>query len=193
MADKVIETYCPKSQKEWRQWLKKNHESKQSIWLIYHKKNSQVPSLSWSEAVDEALCFGWIDSTRKTIDDVSFMQYFSKRKPKSNWSKINKAKIQELIASRKMTKAGYDSIELAKQNGSWFILDEVEALTIPEELEIAFEKHQGAKDFFLSLSESTRKIILHWVSFAKLKETRQKRIDEFVESAAQNLKPKHLR
>lgn len=126
MHNKEIGTYCPKSQTDWRHWLKKNHKSKQSVWLIYHTKKSNVPSLSWSDAVDEALCFGWIDSTRKKINDISFMQFFSKRKPKSNWSKINKEKVQQLIDSKRMTKQGYESVETAKQNGYWTILDEIE-------------------------------------------------------------------
>lgn len=193
MSNKEIETYCPKSQTEWRQWLEKNHQSKQSVWLIYYQKKSTIPSLSWSEAVDEALCFGWIDSTRKTIDEFSFMQFFSKRKPKSNWSKINKEKVQQLIDNGKMTKIGYESIETAKQNGYWTILDEVEELIIPKDLEIVLEEHKGSKDYFLSLSKSTRKIILSWIVLAKQQETRQKRIDEVVVSAEQNLKPKHLR
>lgn len=193
MLNKEIETYCPQSRTDWRQWLEKNHQSKQSVWLVYYTKKSNVPSISWSEAVDEALCFGWIDSTKKKIDDSSFMQFFSKRKPKSIWSKINKEKVQQLIDSKRMTKAGYESVETAKQNGSWTILDEVEELIIPNDLEIAFDKHKGSKDYFLSLSKSTRKIILVWIVLAKQEETRQKRIDEVVESAKQNLKPKHLR
>jgi len=193
MLNKEIETYYPQSQTEWRQWLEKNHHSKQSVWLIFYTKRSNVPSLSWSEAVDEALCFGWIDSTKKKIDDSSFMQFFSRRKPKSNWSKINKQKVQQLIDSNKMAKAGYESIETAKQNGYWTILDEVEELVIPNDLEIAFKKHKGSRDYFLSLSKSIRKIIICWVTLAKRQETRQKRIDEIVESARQNLKPKHLR
>ena len=193
MSNKEIEIYCPKSQTEWRQWLEKNHQSKQSVWLIYYTKKSTIPSLSWSEAVDEALCFGWIDSTRKTIDEFSFMQFFSKRKPKSNWSKINKEKVADLIEQGLMTEEGLVSIETAKQKGYWSILDEVEELIIPKDLEIAFEKYKGSKDYFLSLSKSTRKIILSWIVLAKQQETRQKRIDEVVESAERNLKPKHLR
>ena len=173
--------------------MEKSHQSKQSVWLVYYTKKSNVPSLSWSEAVDEALCFGWIDSTKKTIDEISFMQLFSKRKPKSNWSKINKEKIQQLIDSEQMTKTGYESVETAKQNGSWTILDEVEELIIPNDLEKAFIKHKGSKDYFLSLSKSSRKMMLSWIVLAKRPETRQKRIDEVVESAEQNLKPKHLR
>lgn len=193
MINKEIETYCPQSRTDWRQWLEKNHQSKQYVWLVYYTKKSNVPSLSWSEAVDEALCFGWIDSTKKTIDDFSFMQFFSKRKPKSNWSKINKEKVQQLIDSKRMSKAGYKSVATAKQNGYWTILDEVEELLIPNDLENAFKVHEGSKDYFLSLSKSARKIILGWIVLAKRQETRQKRIDEVVESAEQNLKPKHLR
>ncbi len=188
-----IETYCPKSRTDWRQWLEENHQSKQYVWLVYYTKKSNIPSLSWTEAVDEALCFGWIDSTKKTIDDFSFMQYFCKRKPNSNWSKINKEKVKQLIDNGQMTKAGYESIETAKQNESWIILDEIEELIIPNDLEKAFTKHKGSKDYFLSLSKSARKIILGWIVLAKRQETRQKRIDEVVESAEQHLKPKHLR
>lgn len=193
MHNKEIETYSPQSQTDWRQWLEKNHQSKQSVWLVFYTKKSNVPSLSWSEAVDEALCFGWIDSTRKKINDISFMQFFSKRKPKSNWSKINKEKVQRLIGNKRMTKAGYESVEIAKQNGYWTILDEIEEVIIPNDLEIAFEKHNGSKDYFLGLSKSTRKIILSWIILVRKQETRQKRIEEVVESAALNLKPKHLR
>lgn len=193
MHNKEIETYCPQSQTDWRQWLEQNHQSRQSVWLVCYTKKSKIPSLSWSEAVDEALCFGWIDSTRKKIDDISFMQFFSKRKPKSNWSKINKEKVQQLIDSKRMTKQGYESVEIAKHNGYWTILDEIEELIIPNDLEIAFEKHNGSKDYFLSLSKSTRKILLSWIILVRKQETRQKRIEEVVESAAQNLKPKHLR
>ncbi|MGY4384988.1 uncharacterized protein YdeI (YjbR/CyaY-like superfamily) [Pedobacter sp. UYP24] len=193
MPNKDVETYCPQSRTDWRQWLEKNHQSKQSVWLVYNTKKSNIPSIRWSEAVDEALCFGWIDSTKKTIDDASFMQFFSKRKPKSNWSKINKEKIQQLIDSERMTKAGYESVETAKENKSWTILDEVEELVIPNDLEKSFNEHSGSKDYFLSLSKSARKMMLGWIVLAKRPETRQKRINEIVESAKQNLKPKHLR
>lgn len=188
-----METFCPKSRTDWRQWLEKNHQSEQSVWLVYFTKKSNVPTLNWSEAVDEALCFGWIDSTRKTIDEFSFVQFFSKRKPNSNWSKINKGKVQQLIDSGRMTKAGHEAIETAKQNGSWIILDEVEEQIIPSDLEKAFSKHPGSKDYFLSLNKSAKKIILSWIALARRQETRQKRIDEIVESAEQKLKPKHLR
>lgn len=121
------------------------------------------------------------------------MQFFTKRKPKSNWSKINKEKVQKLIDSKRMTQQGYGSIEIAKQNGYWTILDEIEEVIVPNDLELAFEKLNGSKDYFLSLSKSTRKIMLSWIILVVKQETRQKHIEEVVESAALNLKPKHLR
>ncbi len=148
-----------------------------------------MPSVGWSEAVDEALCFGWIDSTRISIDDEKFMQLFSKRKPGSVWSKINKGKVQQLIEIGLMMPAGFKSIEIAKQNGSWSILDEVEELIIPKDLQKELKARKGSKEFFLSLSKSSRKAILQWLVLAKRPETRQKRILEIAELAAQKLKP----
>lgn len=102
--------------------VRKNHQTKQSVWLVYFKSSTNVPSVSWSEAVDEALCFGWIDSTKKTIDKERYMQYFIRRKPNSTWSKINKEKVAKLIQNSLMTQAGFDSIEIAKQNGTWLLM-----------------------------------------------------------------------
>ncbi|MER0439314.1 YdeI/OmpD-associated family protein [Emticicia sp. W12TSBA100-4] len=188
-----IETFYPSTTADWREWLQENHLSKQSIWLIYYKKKSKIPSISWSEAVDEALCFGWIDSTARPIDDEKYMQFFTRRKATSVWSKINKDKVEKLIAAGKMSQAGFESIEKAKQNGSWTILDSVEELTIPEDLEAAFQANEGSKDFFMSLSKSVRKAILQWLVLAKQQSTRQKRINEIAELASQKLKPKQFK
>lgn len=186
------EVFYPKSQTEWRQWLTENHISKQSVWLVYYTKASDKPSIAWSNAVDEALCFGWIDSRKIKIDEETSHQFFSKRKPKSTWSKINKEKVRQLISNGQMTQAGLDCIEIAKQNGSWTILDDVEELIIPDDLEQAFVKHKGSKDFFLSLSRSTRKMMLASIVFARRPETRQKRIDEIALLAGQKKKPGSL-
>jgi uncharacterized protein YdeI (YjbR/CyaY-like superfamily) len=189
---KDIETFCPISRQDWRKWLKENHSLKQSVWLVYHKKKMDRPTITYHEAVEEALCFGWIDSTRTSLGDDKFMQFFCKRKPKSVWSRINKEKIQQLIGEGLMTQAGYQSIETAKQNGSWTILDGVENLKIPEDLADGFENNPGSMDYFTSLSKSVRKSILQWLVLAKRSETRQKRINEIATLAAQQMKPKQF-
>ncbi len=193
MQEKELDTFYPASRNDWRLWLEENHKSKQSIWLICYTKKSDIPTISWSELVDEALCFGWIDSTRKSMGGNNFIQLVSKRKPKSTWSRINKEKIQQLIQQGLMTQAGYESIETAKQNGSWVILDEVEELKIPEDLEGAFRARQGSKDYFVGLSKSVRKIMLQWIVLAKRPETRQKRIEEIVDCAARYEVPEQFR
>lgn len=192
MQKTEIEIFHPTSPKEWRKWLEKNHLSKASVWLVFYNKSSAKNSITWSEAVDVALCFGWIDSKKVKIDSESSHQFFSKRKAHSTWSKINKKKIEELIASGQMTAMGYDSIDIAKQNGSWTILDEVEELIIPTDLETAFYNKSTAKDYFESLSKSTKKAMLQWLVLAKRAETRQKRISEIVSCAELKQKPKHL-
>ena len=188
-----IETFYPTSQQEWRTWLQENHRSKQSVWLVCYKKKANIPTIMWSDAVDEAICFGWIDSKRVTIDDDRFMQFFTKRKPKGTWSKVNKEKIEQLIDKGLMTEAGLECIEKAKQNGSWTILDEVEELIIPIDLEEKFKVNAESKEFFLGLSKSVRKSILQWIVLAKQPETRQKRINEMAEMASQHLKPTQFR
>ena len=192
MPQQEIEIFYPTSLTAWRGWLEQNHLSAQAVWLVYYTKASAKPSLTWSEAVDVALCFGWIDSKRIKIDEESSHQFFSKRKAKSTWSKINKDKVQVLIESGLMTEAGFRSIEIAQQNGSWTILDEVEALIIPEDLERAFADNPNSRAFYLSLSKSAKKSILVWIVLARQAETRQKRILEIITSAEQNLKPKPL-
>jgi uncharacterized protein YdeI (YjbR/CyaY-like superfamily) len=190
--EKEIETFYPRTRQEWRNWLQDNHAKKQSVWLIYYKKKSNVSTILYSDAVDEALCFGWIDSKSKPIDEHKFMQFFSKRKEKSVWSKVNKEKIERLTNEGLMTNAGYEIIEKAKQNGSWNILDEAEALHIPEDLEGEFDKRPNAKLYFLSLSRSDKRNILQWLILAKRQETREKRITEIVELADKNQKPKQF-
>jgi uncharacterized protein YdeI (YjbR/CyaY-like superfamily) len=193
MQKKEVATFCPASREDWRQWLKENHRLKESVLLVYYKKKSNIPSVIYSEAVDEALCFGWIDSTRTSLGDDKFMQFFCKRKPKSVWSKINKEKVQRLIGEGLMTAAGYKCIETAKKNGSWTILDDVEKLKIPKDLASGFKSKPGSKSYFMSLSRSVKKSILQWLVLAKRPETRQKRINEIAELASQKLKPKQFR
>lgn len=190
---KDFEEFCPSNQQEWRKWLEKNHRNQEAVWLIFYKKKSPQYNLSWSESVDEALCFGWIDSVKKTINEEKYKQYFCKRKVKSNWSKVNKDKVSQLIKNNLMQDAGYKSIEIAKENGSWSLLDEVEALITPSDLTDELSKHKGAQEFFNGLSNSAKKILLYWVISAKRKETREKRVTEIAINATNNLKPKQFR
>jgi len=192
MEKEEIDIFYPANAAEWRNWMEKNHISKRAVWLKFYTKASGKDSLTWSEAVDVALCFGWIDSKKIKIDQETSHQFFSKRKAISTWSKINKEKVEALISTGLMAPAGYQSIETAKQNGSWTILDDVEALKTPEDLQAKFENNPDAEAFFLSLSKSTRKAIFQWLVLARLPETRQRRICEIVELAAQKKKPKHM-
>lgn len=151
-----------------------------------------MPSLSWSEAVDEALCFGWVDGRRQPIDDKQFRQLFTPRKPNSLWSKINKDKVARLIREGQMTAAGQKCIDIAKANGMWTYMDAVEAGIVPRDLQDALNQDQDALDFFQSQSKSVKKMMLTWVHMAKKEETREKRIHEIVTSAAKGEKPSQL-
>lgn len=188
-----LKQFCPVNKKDWRTWLEKNHEHEPGVWLIIFKKNADKPNLSWSEAVDEALCFGWIDGIKKPIDALKYKQYFTQRKAKSTWSRVNKNKIKQLLAAGLITKAGLKSIEVAKANGSWTALDSIENLEIPDDLAQIFKQHPDAKKYFYELSRSLRKGILYWIVVAKQQKTRSKRINEFVENARLNQLPKHFR
>lgn len=193
MSAEEIESYCPSDQQEWRNWLQQNHIEQQSVWLILYKTNSVKFNLSWSDAVDEALCFGWIDSTRRPIDEEKFIQFFSQRKPKSNWSRINKEKIDRLMAEGKMTKAGISSIQVAKENGSWTFLDDIEDLVIPPDLAAELSAHSVANDFYQNLSNSIKKQILYWLASAKKEETRSKRLQIIVSETNQRKVPNGFR
>lgn len=188
-----VKRFCPKDQNDWRKWLELNHEKEAAVWLIFYKKKSSQANLDWSGAVNEALCFGWIDSVKRPIDNEKYIQYFSKRKANSTWSKINKDKVDWLISENLMKEAGFKTIAIAKKNGAWSILDEVEALIIPEDLKKALDKSADAMAYFERLSKSARKILLAWVVLAKKTDTRQKRIAEIAENASRKLKPKQFR
>lgn len=183
-----FETFYASNRQEWRDWLQANHATSPGIWLIYYKRGSGKPRVEYADAVEEALCFGWIDSKANTIDDERSMQMFTPRKAKSPWSKLNKTRIEALMAQGLMTPAGLAKIEAAKQDGSWTALDAVEALTVPADLQEALAANETARLNFEAFSKSARKTILWWIESAKRPETRAKRIEETVTLAAQNIK-----
>ena len=192
MKNEPTESYCPKDASEWRNWLQKHHASSTSVWLIFIKVSAPNTNLTWSEAVDEALCFGWIDGVKYPIDDQQYKQRFSPRREGSNWSKINKDKVDRLIKENRMTESGLAVIEKAKLDGSWNILDAVESLIIPEELEKVFSENPEARTFYEAQSKSIKKGMLYWVTSAKRPETKEKRIRAIIDSANEGKRPKHF-
>jgi len=188
-----IEQYYAKDRAAWRAWLSEHHATSAGIWLIYFKKESGKPRVAYEDAVEEALCFGWVDSRPNAIDDQSYMQLFSPRKAKSPWSKINKERVERLIAQGVMTEAGLKKIEAAKADGSWNRYDEVDDLVMPDDLAQALAANQTANTYFQAFSPSSKKVILWWIASAKRPETRSKRIEETVQLAAQNIKANHYR
>lgn len=191
---KAIETFkntatlYAKDRSLWRKWLAKNNEKVSAIWLILYHKKSNTTCINYSEAVEEALCFGWIDSVKYKRDDESAYQMFTPRKPKSNWSKLNKERVERMIMAGLMTNAGQKLIDLAKKSGTWDALNEIDNETIPEDLEKAFKKNTEAKNNFEAFSSSAKKIILAWIQSAKRPETRAKRILATVNAAKENKK-----
>ena len=176
---------------EFRAWLHENHATANAVWLVYFKKESGTASITWSEAVDEALCYGWIDSKAQSIDDDRYEQYFCPRKPNSPWSLVNKAKIKELEAADKMQPAGVAAIETAKANGWWTLLDDAQNNIVPDDLAEAFPD-QSARNNFDQLSPSRQRNVLAWIALAKRDETRQRRIQQTVEAAAKGEAPNNM-
>ena len=185
---KEYDEFHAQNRKTWRTWLKKNHTRTKNIRLVIYKKKSGVASVYYNDAVEEALCFGWIDSKPNKRDDKSYVLYFAERKPKSAWSKLNKQRIEKLIKSKLMAAAGLEKIEAAKKNGSWKALDDIENLVMPPQLQKEFHKNKLALKFFDAFPPSVKKSIFHWVVSAKLPATMTQRISETVTLAAKNIK-----
>lgn len=178
----------PGTRAEWRQWLLRHHQQTESIWLVLHKKGSGGSTLTLSEAVEEALCFGWIDSVSNKLDEQRYKIQLSPRKPKSNWSKINKARARNMIKAGRMHAAGQAMIDLAKKTGTWNALNEVDKLVVPPDLAKAFARQQKARTFFDAFPPSVRRGILEWIQNAKTPATRSKRIAETVALAARDIR-----
>ncbi len=184
-----LERYYAKDRQEWRAWLEKHAATVKGVWLIYYKQSSSQPCVSYDEAVEEALCFGWIDSRANALDGESYIQLFTPRKPKSPWSKSNKQRVEKLIQQGLMTSTGLKTIEIAKQNGMWNVYDAIEELTVPYDLKEALSTNETANTNFAAFSSSSKKQLLWWVESAKRSDTRLKRIQQIVLSAEQNRNP----
>jgi len=176
----------------WRRWLATNHATSPGIWLVFDKKSSRADRLAYVDAVEEALCYGWIDSTVRTLDDARYVQLMAPRKPKSTWARTNKERVARLIEQGLMAEAGLASIERAKANGSWTSLDAVESLAVPADLARALRALPGAARNFAEFSPSARKGYLHWISQAVRAETRAHRVAHVAQFAASNQKSRHF-
>jgi uncharacterized protein YdeI (YjbR/CyaY-like superfamily) len=178
--------FHPLNRRQWRKWLEENHEKSRGIWFVYYKKATGKSRVSYDEAIEEALCFGWIDSVTRKFDDERSKLLFTPRKPKSVWSKLNKERVEKLIEKNLMTEIGLAKIEAAKRDGSWNALDASDNLEIPADLAKKFERNKTAARNFAEFSDSVKKSILFWVGSAKRDETQAARIEKTVAMAAQN-------
>jgi len=167
---------------EWRSWLQKNRDSSQGVWLVFFKKESGKPSLTYEETVEEALCHGWIDSIIKKIDDESYMRKFTPRKDDSKWSDSNKKRVEKMIQENRMTDYGMAKVEFAKKKGTWDKSQEPRPqFVMHKDFQSALDRHPRAQGFFNSLNKADRQQYIYWVVCAKREETREKRINESIE------------
>ncbi len=186
MEDIPENSVMPASRADWRAWLADHHTTASGVWLVVYKKASGKQTYTFNEAVEEALCFGWIDSLPRALDEARSMLYFAPRKKGSGWSRVNKERIARMEAAGKMMPAGIEKIKIAKTDGSWAKLDAVENLEIPDDLAAAFAKYPPAVDNFEAFPRSVKRGILEWILNAKRPATRQKRILETATMASRN-------
>jgi uncharacterized protein YdeI (YjbR/CyaY-like superfamily) len=170
----------------WRRWLLRHHDRPGGVWLVIAKKGR--PGLPYEPAVEEALCFGWIDSTAGRLDDDRYLLWMAPRKPRSVWSATNKRRVATLIRDGRMTDAGLVAIRVAKGNGSWDALTESDAMVVPSDLAAALDADPRAREHWDAFPPSARRMILGWIANAKREETRRRRIDEAARLAAENVR-----
>ncbi len=178
---------------DWRNWLEKHHATEKGVWLVNFKKASGKQRFTLDDAIEEALCFGWIDSKPAKLDEERSMLWFASRKGGSGWSRVNKERIARVIADGRMTPAGQAKIDAAKADGSWTLLDAVDNLEIPDDLAKAFATYQEARKNFEAFPRSVKRSTLEWIALAKRAETREKRIEETARLAEDNIRANQLR
>jgi uncharacterized protein YdeI (YjbR/CyaY-like superfamily) len=179
----------PGSRAEWRAWLAAHHRDSKGVWLVGPRGRAGKPPVPYEEAVEEALCFGWIDGQLRPIDDEHSMQRFSPRRAKSTWARSNKERVERLTAAGLMTEAGLAAVELARANGSWSSLDDIDNLVMPDDLGAALDARPGARANYEAWTPSVRKMALAWVTQAKRSETRAGRVERVAAAAERNEKP----
>jgi uncharacterized protein YdeI (YjbR/CyaY-like superfamily) len=178
----------PATRADWRDWLAQNHTRAEGVWLISYKKSAGKPRLEYEDIVEEALCFGWIDSKGRALDDERTMLWMAPRKPRTGWSRPNKERLERLIAAGLMAPAGAAKVAAAQADGSWSALDAVEALEVPDDLAAALAGYAAARTNFDAFPRSARRSILEWIAAAKTPATRAKRIEETARLAEENVR-----
>lgn len=174
---------------QWRCWLKEHHDTVTVIWLVFYKKETGKPSIPYDDAVEDALCFGWIDSIVKKIDEQRYMRKFTPRNTNSVWSELNKTRVEKMIRAGRMTPAGQEKIDAAKKNGKWNKPDRPQiSFDLPPEFKQALDQNSKAKTFFATLAPSYRKHYIGWIATAKRPETRERRIKESIQLLSKNQK-----
>jgi uncharacterized protein YdeI (YjbR/CyaY-like superfamily) len=174
----------PANRAEWRRWLAANPDRHEGLWIVYRKKSSSLDGPVYDDLVEEALCFGWIDSQSRRVDGDRMMQWFSPRRKGGLWSALNKERIERLVRAGLMTTVGQATIEEAKADGSWSQTDEVDALIVPADLEAALDAAPEARATYYALIDSAKKQYLWWIHSAKRPATRMNRIEETVRRLA---------
>ena len=178
---------------QWRRWLARNHTRAEGVWLITFKRETGRPRIDHEQAVEEAICFGWVDSLPRKLDQVGSMLWFAPRKAGSGWSKPNKERVARLVSAGRMGPAGQAKVDAAKEDGSWRALDDVERLVIPPDLTEALQRHDNADRHFGLFPRSVKRGILEWISKAKRPETRAKRVEETARLASGNVRANQWR
>ena len=182
-AGEALERVEVRSRAEWREWLVANHEQPESVWLVRFKAH-RPEHVTYDEAVEEALCFGWVDSVPRKLDDDRSMVLMSPRKPGSAWSALNKRRVALMEAAGRMAPAGAAMVALARSNGMWEFLDDVERLEVPPDLASAFAASPGSRAEWDGFPPSARRGMLEWIKQAKTAPTRAKRIAKTADCAA---------
>lgn len=175
---------------QWHDWLGEHHATATGIWLVVWRTPTGRPRVEYDDAVLEALAVGWVDSTMRKLDEERNMQWYCPRRPTSGWSRPNKIRVERLITEGRMLPAGQSAIDLAKKNGSWAVLDDVEDLVLPDDLAAALDQHPGARETWESFPPSVRKVTLGWIVLAKRPETRARRVAGTAEKTAQGVRPR---
>lgn len=185
-----MKTVDVKNRAEWRAWLAANHDKEAEVWLIYYKKGTGVASIDYESSVEEALCYGWVDSIIKRIDDTKHARKFTPRKDSSKWSPSNKRRVKKLLKEGLMTEYGLQKIEAAKQSGMWNAPDQRPKLTFEMSAEFAdaLRKNKQARETFENLTPTYQKQYLGWIEVAKRPETKQRRVEESIRLLAEGQK-----